>query len=347
MRIVHCIWSFNIGGAESMLVDIVNEQVKNNSVYLIIINNTYNPDLISKVSPLVRVIKIKRKPNSRSILSILKVNLILLRLLPDIVHIHNVSISRILVPLISKRCFLTIHALRIPVAQARHDVKLIAISQAVADDVKKNCNRNCVVIPNGINIAAVKHGYIVTSKDTFKIVQVGRLDVETKGQDILIEAIRLLKLRHINVQVYFIGDGGSREKLNRQVSLAGLEKDVFFMGARDRDYIYGHLCDYDLMCQPSRYEGFGLTVAEGMAAKIPVLVSDSGGPYELIQKGKYGFSFMINDPVDCARMIEELMNNREILRSKVEAAYHYVVDNFSLKRMVVSYMDEYQKALDR
>lgn len=28
MRIVHCIWSFNIGGAESMLVDIVNEQVK-------------------------------------------------------------------------------------------------------------------------------------------------------------------------------------------------------------------------------------------------------------------------------------------------------------------------------
>lgn len=197
---------------------------------MIIINNTYNPDLISKVSPLVRVIKIKRKPNSRSILSILKVNLILLRLLPDIVHIHNVSISRILVPLISKRCFLTIHALRIPVAQARHDVKLIAISQAVADDVKKNCNRNCVVIPNGINIAAVKHGNIVTSKDTFKIVQVGRLDVETKGQDILIEAIRLLKLRHINVQVYFVGDGGSREKLNRQVSLAGLEK-MFFHGS--------------------------------------------------------------------------------------------------------------------
>ena len=171
MRIVHCIWSFNIGGAESMLVDIVNEQVKNNSVYLIIINNTYNPDLISKVSPLVRVIKIKRKPNSRSILSILKVNLILLILLPDIVHIHNVSISRILVPLISKRCFLTIHALRIPVAQARHDVKLIAISQAVADDVKKNCNRNYVVIPNGINIAAVKHGNIVTSKYTFTSVR--------------------------------------------------------------------------------------------------------------------------------------------------------------------------------
>ena len=347
MKIVHCIWSFNIGGAESMLVDIANEQVKNNSVYLIIINNTYNPDLISKVSPLVRVIKIKRKPNSRSILSILKVNLILLRLLPDIVHIHNVSISRILVPLISKRCFLTIHALRIPVAQARHDVKLIAISQAVADDVKKNCNRNCVVIPNGINIAAVKHGNIVTSKDTFKIVQVGRLDVETKGQDILIEAVRLLKNKHINVLAYFIGDGGSREQLTRQVSDAGLEKNVFFLGTKDRNYIYEHLCEFDLMCQPSRYEGFGLTVAEGLAAKVPVLVSDSGGPYELIQKGKYGFSFMINDPVDCARMIEELMNNRDILRSKVEAAYHYVVDNFSLKRMVVSYMDEYQKALDR
>lgn len=346
MRIVHCIWSFNIGGAESMLVDIVNEQVKTNSVYLIVINDTFDSKLISKISSLVNVIKIRRKPNSWSILSIIRMNFILLRIHPDIVHIHNVSISKILVPQISKRCFLTVHALHIPVTQARYDIKLIAISQAVANDVKNNYNRDSIIIPNGINVAAIKHCNNINSKDMFKIVQVGRLDVETKGQDILIEAVRLLKNKHINVLAYFIGDGGSREQLTRQVSDAGLEKNVFFLGTKDRNYIYEHLCEFDLMCQPSRYEGFGLTVAEGMAAKVPVLVSDSGGPYELIQKGKYGFSFMIEDPVDCARMIEELMNNRETLKSKVDAAYQYVVENFSLQKMVSNYMNEYQKEFD-
>lgn len=55
---------------------------------------------------------------------------------------------------------------------------------------------------------------------------------------------------------------------------------------------------------------------------------------------------MIEDPVDCARMIEELMNNRETLKSKVDITYQYVVENFSLQKMVSNYMNEYQKEFD-
>ena len=52
-----------------------------------------------------------------------------------------------------------------------------------------------------------------------------------------------------------------------------LEKHVRFLGNQSREYVYSHLKDYDLFVQPSRFEGFGLTVAEAMAACVPVLVT--------------------------------------------------------------------------
>ena len=56
-----------------------------------------------------------------------------------------------------------------------------------------------------------------------------------------------------------------------------------------------------------RYEGFGLTVAEAMAANLPVLISDEGGSYEIIGKGKYGYAFKMEDMDGCAKQIEYII----------------------------------------
>ena len=64
---------------------------------------------------------------------------------------------------------------------------------------------------------------------------------------------------------------------------------------------------YDLLVQPSRYEGFGLTVVEGMAAGVPVLVSDIEGPMEVIDKGRHGFAFRSEDFHDCGDRMMEIM----------------------------------------
>ena len=42
MKIVHCIFSFNTGGAETMLIDIVNEQIKTQEVTIVIVNHIYH-----------------------------------------------------------------------------------------------------------------------------------------------------------------------------------------------------------------------------------------------------------------------------------------------------------------
>lgn len=69
-----------------------------------------------------------------------------------------------------------------------------------------------------------------------------------------------------------------------------LEDHVIFEGLKEQAWIYENLCRYDLFIQPSRYEGFGLTVAEAISAKVPVLVSNIEGPLEIIDGGRLGMT---------------------------------------------------------
>lgn len=65
-KIVHCICSFNVGGAETMLVDIMNEQVLKYEVTLVILNDSYSQSLLDKLVPAVKIVKINRPSGSRN-----------------------------------------------------------------------------------------------------------------------------------------------------------------------------------------------------------------------------------------------------------------------------------------
>ena len=67
MKIVHLIFSLNLGGAEAMLIDIINQQVYRNEVTLCIINKAYNEKLLDNISNEVQIILLNRKESSRDI----------------------------------------------------------------------------------------------------------------------------------------------------------------------------------------------------------------------------------------------------------------------------------------
>lgn len=346
MKIVHCIWSFNTGGAETMLIDIANEQVKTQEVYVLIVNDSYQQFLIGKLSPKVKIIFNKRKPNTRSPWALIRLNWTLLRLRPDVIHIHNGALPRVITPLVGRGLFLTIHALQIPLESVRRGMKLIAISEAVREDVLRRGKYDIITIPNGINVNAIEKREPHEFNGKMRIVQVARLDAEKKGQDILIDALALLKQRGLkNIEVDFIGEGISLKNLERQAESLGVSGNVHFLGLRDREYIYNHLKGYDLMCHPARYEGFGLTVAEGMAAMLPVLVSDEGGPFEIIEKGKLGTAFKMEDVKDCADKIESIYYHYQEVLSLVHDAYECVSTHYSVERMVGDYIKYYKDSL--
>lgn len=348
MKIVHCIFSFNVGGAESMLVDILNEQSKSHDVSLVIVNNSYTTSLIETISNKVRVFYIGRKHNIFSAFYFLKLNWILFRIKPDIIHVHNSSLPAVIIRSARRALFLTVHALHVPLEHARRNVNIIAISESVKNDIVSRERVYVEVIENGIKIQAInKRGlHLIDKTKPFRIVQLARLDADKKGQDILIKAVALLKERGIhNVEVDLIGAGVSERDLRDLTKHLDISNQINFRGCLSREIIYSHLKDYDLMCHPSRYEGFGLAVAEGMAAMLPVLVPDADGPFEVINHGKYGTVFKIGNEFDCADKIAEIYNNYDKVLSIVPKAYEYVNRKYSIEKMVTEYLNLYRSSI--
>lgn len=328
-----------------MLMDIVNEQVKTEQVYLGIINDSVDQRILSQIDSRVHIYRLNRAPGSRNPILLIKLNFWLLSQHFDVIHTHNLGILPLLFPRVSRVRFATVHALQVPLVHARRADCLFAISEAVRDDVLERLpSANVKVILNGIKVDTIQQRQVqhYTGDRLFRIVQVARLDADKKGQDILIKAIAILKREGINnIQVDFIGEGDSRTDLEKLAIENNVVENVRFLGLRDRAYIYSHLKDYDLMCHPARYEGFGLTIVEAMVARLPILTTNEGGPYELIQQGQLGYSFQSNSVVDCAKQLENIIKNYAKTQSQLDRAFQYVKQNYSVERMVKDYIAEY------
>ncbi len=175
---------------------------------------------------------------------------------------------------------------------------------------------------------------------------VGRLDHEIKGQHIAIQAIKqLIDKGFKNIHLDIIGEGVSKEYLLKLTHELQLEQYVSFLGLKDRNYIYNHLCNYLLLLQPSIIEGFGLTIIEGMAAKIPVLTSNIEGPMEVIRNGQIGYFFKEKDVMDCADKIEYIINHPDEVKNKIEAAYSFINQNFEITKTARQYIEKYREII--
>ena len=145
----------------------------------------------------------------------------------------------------------------------------------------------------------------------------------------------------MHIIVNFIGDGYDKQQLIEMVRALNLEDNVNFLGGKDRDYVYSHLKDYDLFVQPSRYEGFGLTVAEAMAANVPVLVSKNEGPFEIINEGEYGYYFKNEDPNSLAEKLLYIINAYGEAIVKATNGVAFVKDNYNVRKTANIYLSNY------
>jgi glycosyltransferase involved in cell wall biosynthesis len=347
MKILHLIFSLNIGGSESMMVDIANRQIIHNDVYVYIVNSMYNKILLNSLNKKIKIHLFNRKEGSKNPLKIIEINSAILKIKPDIIHCHDSDINKILFIHPFIKTLLTVHAIDLPLVRAAKFNKIIAISSAVKKYLLGIGLKNISVNYNGIDTSAIQYKKAQINNEVFRIIQVSRLNHIIKGQHILLEALSLLiKIHKItNFHVDFVGEGQSLSFLEKSVTKYELENKVSFLGIKDRSFIYSNLRNYDLLVQPSIIEGFGLTVAEGMAAKIPVLVSANDGPMEIIQNGKYGFYFKKGDASDCANQIIDIISSTEKTKQITEKAYQYCLSNFDINETAENYCKEYQNVI--
>ena len=346
-HIVHINFSITIGGIDTMLVDILNEQVKTIKTTLIVINNKVDTIVLDNLDKRVTVIRINRREASFEVFKFIKLNYILLTLKPSIIHCHNSNVVNFI---FFKTCpiTLTVHDVNYSAKSYHKYDMLFAISKAVKKDIESKGNFPIELVYNGVKDELIKKKNNVLKKGNFKIVVISRLEHKKKGQDLVLNAIKLLinKDKITNFHIDFIGEGSSKEFLLRQAEELAIDQYVSFLGSKSRNYIYDNLCNYDLLIQPSRYEGFGLTIVEAMFAKIPVLVSDIDGPLEIVNNGEYGIIFKNDNSNEMYIELKKIFKNyNNIVDFYVMKAYTNAENKFSVSKMNENYSLIYEEIL--
>jgi len=109
-----------------------------------------------------------------------------------------------------------------------------------------------------------------------------------KGIDVLAKAFRRLAKEQPGISLIILGVGELQRDLQR--ILAAHEHQVRFVGFRDWEALPEIYRSADVLCAPSRYDGWNLAVPEGLAASLPVVATDrTGAALDLIRPGHNGW----------------------------------------------------------
>jgi glycosyltransferase involved in cell wall biosynthesis len=132
---------------------------------------------------------------------------------------------------------------------------------------------------------------------------VGRLGAE-KNLDTLAEAFRGLHAEHANARLLIVGGGPYRGRL--EALLEGLP--VTFTGYLAGEELSRALASADAKLFPSTTDTWGNAPLEAQASGVPVVVSDKGGPQELMEPGVTGFRVTGGDPKALLAAMRQLMD---------------------------------------
>ena len=155
------------------------------------------------------------------------------------------------------------------------------------------------------------------------VASVGRL-IPEKGVRSLIEASRDGCLSDVGVTIVLAGDGPLADEVR-----AAEGPELRWVGRLSREDTAALLLQSDLLCLPSRSEGFSTTLLEAAACGCPSLVTDVGGARELIPDPTYGRIMPNASAETVATGIVELASQREELAAMGERSRARVEELFS------------------
>ncbi len=149
-----------------------------------------------------------------------------------------------------------------------------------------------------------------------KLLTIARL-VPTKGVDIVIRSLKIVKDRGFQFKYDIIGDGPQRSELNQIVEDAGLQNRVVFCGPISEEKKTQYLAGCDLFILLSRetnfsVEGFGIVFIEAGIFGKPVIGSTIGGVSEAIVHRSTGLLVSPENIEEVANTIISLIKNDDL-----------------------------------
>ena len=186
-----------------------------------------------------------------------------------------------------------------------------AVSESLKDDTLSlfEINKHIEVIPNFVNLEKYNPASSKTNllnKNHQIITHVSNFRKVKRIMDVIDIFYGIQK--EISVKLLMIGDGPEKNKAEKKAKKLGIKDKVIFFGKSNETNKI--LSFSDLFLLPSEIESFGLSALEAMAAKVPVISSNTGGIPEV---NADNFSGRLSDIGDIKKMINDSV---EILSDK-------------------------------
>ena len=225
-------------------------------------------------------------------------------------------------------------------------------------DFVSRCVREERVLPeerihrvyNGVDLARAEAGQ--AHRDDFRrrhsipadrviVLQVSWL-IPEKGIEDLLHAARNVLNRNGQVHFVIAGDGASRGDYQRMAEELGITDHVSFIGIVNDPLGEGLFAACDIACQMSQWEeAFGLTIAEAMASRRPVIATRVGGIPELVRDGESGYLVARSDCDALAERILQLAEDPQLRESMGETGGKVCGSKFDLTRNVRTVIHHY------
>lgn len=138
-----------------------------------------------------------------------------------------------------------------------------------------------------------------------RLLSVGRF-TEAKNFDNVPDICRRIIDAGVPVRWYLIGYGGDEALIRQRISDAGMGNHVFLLGKKENPYPFMLACD--LYVQPSRYEGYPVTIQEAQALGKPVVATAFPTVGSVINEGEGGVVVPLDND-GCARGIVRILSS--------------------------------------
>lgn len=341
MIILYVITKSELGGAQSVLVNIANSLCRNNKIIVVAGEGD------GKIWGMLKdnIIKIKCPYLKRSISpkNDIKASFFLrnvyIKYNPDVIHLHSSKagfIGRLVMP--KNKIIYTVHgfdsvrrahrSMLIVEKIFQHKCKTIAgVSKYDVRNLWSEGIKKAILVYNGVPNTIVKHKNSLP-KDTYnyknKVLCIAR-DAKPKRLDIFIDVAQKCP----NTAFIWIGNQNKLEKH---------PNNVFFLGNITNASEYCNLVDLFMLA--SDYEGLPMVILEAMSYGKPIVASNVGGISEIVINNYNGFTVK-NNPKEFVEKINYILNSQTIkedFSSNSEALYK---KEFTVEKMVNSYTQLY------
>jgi len=176
------------------------------------------------------------------------------------------------------------------------------------------------------------------------LINVARLAIAQKDQLTLLRALSILRRRFPDTRLLLVGEGKDRSAIELEIESSGLVEAASLLGSRQD--IGTLMALSDIFVFPSRYEGFGIAVAEAMAAGKPVVASMVAPLTELIQEGVSGYLAEPGNPEAFASAVAKLAASRALAESMGREGQRLAREKFDIGRCAQGWEQVYRTAVE-